>query len=388
MSQQVSAVFLRASRRRPARGGTRRRREGTAGRPPLRTAGRRTRAMVSRTAPGFDVAAERREDLAARRRLLARVMQVRESVVRSCAVSLSRTWPTVIVVHAPTWMRSPSASGVSSPFPNRSSLSLRLVPLVDPRSVTVRPESSDLQDGVLRRHAAVGRVDAEVDAGLDALVAVAPADQGVVLQRDSAFREDLRELDGVGSAAGDDALVVLPVGGDDGGPLDRPRLRPAARRGAGSGSAESWPHASQKRPLTGALHAGHAFGSQRRDAPSRDGRPAHVAVVVGLCGVAFGAGRHQASFRTRAVRVDRASRAISSAAATSRRSRAVPVCSSTSMTPAAAWRSRRCPTPPRVPWRAAALRSQWRRRRSCVRPARPGLPARAPPGPCSARPGD
>ena len=36
---------------------------------------------------------------------------------------------------------------------------------------------------------------------------------------------------------------------------------------------------------------------------------------------------------TRAVRVDRASSAISSAAATSRRNRAVPVCSSTSMTP-------------------------------------------------------
>ena len=48
--------------------------------------------------------------------------------------------------------------------------------------------------------------------------------------------------------------------------------------------------------------------------------------------MSFGAGWHHASFRTRAVLVDRASRAISSAASTSRRSRAVPVCSSTSTT--------------------------------------------------------
>jgi hypothetical protein len=41
------------------------------------------------------------------------------------------------------------------------------------------------------------------------------------LQRDSAFGKDLGKLHGVRSTAGDDALVVLPVGGDDGGPFDR-----------------------------------------------------------------------------------------------------------------------------------------------------------------------
>ena len=87
-----------------------------------------------------DVTTERREDLAAGGGLLPRVRQFTFDASVSSGSSASPGSRTiVIVVHAPTWMRSPSVSGVSSPLPRKSSLPLRLVPLVDPRSVTVRP---------------------------------------------------------------------------------------------------------------------------------------------------------------------------------------------------------------------------------------------------------
>ena len=141
----------------------------------------------------------------------------------------------MIVVHAPTWMRSPSASAISSPFPRRSSLSLRLVPLVDPRSVTVRPDPWTRRTACCVDTPRSIGLDAEVDAGLDALFAVGAADQCVAVQSDSTFREELGELDGVGSAAGDDALVVVLIGGDGGGPLDRRRGFGRLRRGRGFG---------------------------------------------------------------------------------------------------------------------------------------------------------
>ena len=81
----------------------------------------------------------------------------------------------------------------------------------------------DAQDGVLRRHSAVDRLNSEIDTGLDALFSVGSSDQGVAVQSDSTFREELRELDGVGTAAGDNAFVVVLVGGDGGDPLDRHR---------------------------------------------------------------------------------------------------------------------------------------------------------------------
>ena len=84
-----------------------------------------------------------------------------------------------------------------------------LVPLVDPRSVTVRPESWTRRTACCVETPRSSRVDTEIDAGLDALFAIGPADQCVAVQNDSAFREELGELDGVGAAARDDAFVVL-----------------------------------------------------------------------------------------------------------------------------------------------------------------------------------
>jgi hypothetical protein len=105
-------------------------------------------------------------------------------------------------------------------------VSEQVVALVEGRSVG-RAEVGDrqariayLQDGVLCGDAAIDRMDAEVDAGIDALLSVVPPDQGLVVEPDSAFGKDLGKLDGVGTAAGDDAFVVFAVGGDDGGPLD------------------------------------------------------------------------------------------------------------------------------------------------------------------------
>src|SRR5262249_47791782 len=83
-----------------------------------------------------------------------------------------------------------------------------------------QPGVLELQDGVLCGDAAVDRMDTEVDAGIDALPAVASPDQCVVVQPDSAFGEDFREVHGVGTAAGDDALVVLLIRRNDGGPFD------------------------------------------------------------------------------------------------------------------------------------------------------------------------
>src|SRR6478735_12365902 len=75
-------------------------------------------------------------------------------------------------------------------------------------------------------HAAVDGVDAQVDPRLNTLLAVGAPDQRVVAHPDSAFGEQLRELDGIRAAAGDHPFVVIPVGGDDRGPFDRcDRLR-------------------------------------------------------------------------------------------------------------------------------------------------------------------
>jgi hypothetical protein len=112
------------------------------------------------------------------------------------------------------------------------------------------------QNGVLRGNATVDRADTEIDAGLDTLFAIGPP---INVSRTERFgvREEFRELDGVRAAACDDALVVLPIGGDGGGPFDdtaasvdcgaagAPRVRAAPSRD----------RASQKRPLMGALHA-------------------------------------------------------------------------------------------------------------------------------------
>ena len=84
----------------------------------------------------------------------------------------------------------------------KSSLSFRLVPLVEPRSVTVSPESRIRKTACWVDTPRSAGWMAEVDLGLDALVAVVPSDQvDLAPQSDPAFGEDLRELDGVGSAA-------------------------------------------------------------------------------------------------------------------------------------------------------------------------------------------
>ena len=65
---------------------------------------------------------------------------------------------------------------------------------------------------MLRGDAAVDRADAEVDLRFHALVVVVPSDQcGVFIQADSAFREELRELDCLGALPGEDALMELAM---------------------------------------------------------------------------------------------------------------------------------------------------------------------------------
>ncbi len=214
MSHQVSGGTPQASRRRRERGGTgspSRMNSWAAAAPHSRAAYSRT---VSRTAPGFDhIATERRRQNLPGSPPTARARQCRLPVLpgHGCPSPLSPgLLPTMIVVQAPTCMRSPSARAISSPFPKRSSLSLRLVPLVDPRSVTVRPAVLHPQNGVLRGNATVGRVDAEIDAGFDALFAIGATDQCVAVQSDSSLRKELGKVDSVRAAACDDALVVLP----------------------------------------------------------------------------------------------------------------------------------------------------------------------------------
>ena len=185
-SSRCTGGIPRVSRRRRARDGTRRRptrNSCAAAAPHRRAAYSRT---VSRTAPGFgDVATERRENLAgspptarARRAVPARDNRRRRTRARSCRRSLGcSTLPQVIVVHAPTWMRSPSASGISSPLRKRSSLSLMAGSVGRTQVGDGEPGVPDPQHGVLGGHAAVSGVDAEVDLGFDALFAVAASDQ-------------------------------------------------------------------------------------------------------------------------------------------------------------------------------------------------------------------